>query len=171
MFFKKHFLLIMTAWCFSSEWANSPDPEGAVLLQHPLAFLPGPHCAWILPGAHHGHWCSRWILAILTKSHCSHSGRAELTQMLPCSDLAQMPEACDTCLEYFTGCALWTWWEVCTPLLWNFITFSVLSRQTCSTINLQTDMTTLLVPVFQYPETLEDWAEEPRVSLGGLRFL
>lgn len=64
-----------------------------------------------LPGAHHGHWCSRWILAILTKSHCSHSGRAGLTQMLPCSDLAQMPEACDTCLEYFTGCALWTWWE------------------------------------------------------------
>lgn len=36
---------------------------------------------------------------------------AELTQMLPCSDLAQMPEACDTCLEYFTDCALCTWWE------------------------------------------------------------
>lgn len=106
----------MTAWSFSSQWV-SPDHEGAVLLQHPLAFMPGPHCcgaccSWILAGAHHGHWCSRWILATLTKSHRCHSGgRAGLTQMLPCSDLAQMPEACDTCLEYFTGCSLCTWWE------------------------------------------------------------
>lgn len=57
-------------------------------------------------------WGSPWPLVFqVDSSHRCHSGRAELTQMLPCSDWAQMPEACETCLEYFTGCALWTRWE------------------------------------------------------------
>lgn len=54
-----------------------------------------------------------------------------------------------------------------TALEFHHLFFSVLPRKTCSTINLQTDTTALLVPVFQYPETLEDQAEEPRVSRGG----
>lgn len=107
------------------------------------------------------HWCSRWILAILTKFHWWADNK--------CYPAAQTPEACDTCLEYFTGCALCTWCEAhvrhCSGISSPFL-FCTQGELLCSTINLQTDATALLVPVFQYPETLEDRAEEPWVSRG-----
>lgn len=38
-------------------------------------------------------------------------GEPGATQMLPCSDLAEMPEACDLCLEYWL-CIAWPVYSV-----------------------------------------------------------
>lgn len=182
----------MTSWSFFCVWVSSPDSERTVVLQRRLASMPSPNCcgAWCLPG--HSRGAQQWglvfhlpgamvsILAISMKFHRCCSGRAGSVTNVALQWFSRNAQSLWLVFGIFIGCALPAWFIVHlvrgtrTLLLWNLISFffsSVLLRQTYSTINLQTNTTAVLVPVFQYPETL--WKTEQR-SLGfcrGLGFL
>ena len=155
-FQKIGFLLTVTFWSCFSVWVSSPHSERAA--------VPQPRCPVLTAVACGAWWQGAGVINILAIPirFCRHRrGREQGDTNTALQWFSRNTRSLWLVLGRFIGCALPAQFVAYlargtrTPPLWNLISFfsSVFLRQTCSRVNLQTNVTAVLVPVFQYPET------------------